>query len=35
MHPRDQNLFIIGPVEDTDPAALREITRGAPQKIVK
>ena len=35
MDARDQNFFIIGPVEYADPAALREIARGAPQKIVQ
>ena len=35
MDARDQDLFVIGPVKNADPAAFREITRGAPQKVVQ
>ena len=35
MDARDQNLFVIGAVKDADPAALREIACGPPQKIVQ
>ena len=34
MHTNDQNLLIIGSVENADTAALRQILRRAPQKIV-
>jgi len=34
MYADDQYLFVVGPVEDADPPALREITTGAPEKIV-
>ena len=34
MHADDQHLLVIGSVEDADPPALRQIARGAPEKIV-
>ena len=34
MHADDQHFFVIGPVEDADAPALRQIARGAPQKVV-
>ena len=34
MHADDQHFLVIGSVEDADPAALRQIARGAPEKIV-
>src|ERR1700733_7868190 len=30
----DQHFFVIRPVEDSDPPALRQIARGAPEKIM-
>src|ERR1019366_8052761 len=34
MDAGDQHLFVIGSIEDSDPPALGQIARGAPQKIV-
>jgi hypothetical protein len=34
MYSDDQHFPVVGSVEDTDPPALREITSGAPEKIV-
>ena len=34
MHADDQHLLVVGPVEDADPPALRQITGRAPEKIV-
>src|SRR5579864_371362 len=34
MDPNHQNLFVVRPVEDADPAALRYPLHGAPQTIV-
>ena len=34
MHADDQHFLVIGAVEDADPSALRQVARGAPQKIV-
>jgi hypothetical protein len=34
MHAGDQYLLVIGSVEDADPSAFRQITCGAPEKIV-
>jgi hypothetical protein len=34
MDAGDQNLFVIGPVEDADPSAFGQITGGAPEKVV-
>ena len=34
MHPCDQNLFVIGAVENTDPPALRQIAGCTPEEIV-
>ena len=34
MHARDQHLLVIGSVEDPDPPPFRQITCGAPEKIV-
>ena len=34
MDANDQHLLVIGAVEDADPAAFRQIKRGAPEKIV-
>jgi hypothetical protein len=30
----DQHLLVVGPVEDADPAALRQVARGAPEEVV-
>ena len=34
MHAGDQNLLVIGSVEDADPAAFRQVAGGAPEKIM-
>ena len=34
MHADDQHLLVVGTVEDADPPAFRQITGGAPEKIV-
>ena len=34
VHANDQHLFVVGPVEDADAAALRERARRAPEKVV-
>ena len=34
MHADDQHFLVVGPVEDADPPALRQVARGAPEKIV-
>jgi len=34
MHTDDQNLFVIGAIEDRDPSTLWQVTSGPPQKIV-
>jgi hypothetical protein len=34
VHSNDQDIFIIGPVEDANPTALWQVATGAPQKIV-
>ena len=30
MHSRDEDFFVVGPVEDADPSALRETGGGSP-----
>ena len=34
MHADDQHFLVVGSVEDADPAALRQIARGAPEEVV-
>ncbi len=34
MDAGDQNFLVVGPVEDADPPAFRQITGGAPEKIM-
>ena len=34
MHAGDQHLLVVGSVEDADPPAFRQITGGAPEKVV-
>ena len=34
MHPRHQALFVVGAIEDADPAALWERNHGAPHEIM-
>src|SRR5579863_5065286 len=34
MHTNNQNLLVIGTVEDADPAPLRKATRAAPEKVM-
>ena len=34
MHAGDQNLLVIGAVEDADPPAFGQIAGGAPEKVV-
>ena len=34
VHPHDQHFFVVGPVEDADPAALGQRLRRAPEKVV-
>src|SRR5271166_433902 len=34
MHAGDQDLLVIGPVENADPAAFRKVAAGAPEKVV-
>ena len=34
MHAGNQNLLVIGSVENADPAAFRKIPGGAPEKVV-
>ena len=34
MHPHDENLFVVGPVEDADPPSLGEALRIAPHEVV-
>jgi hypothetical protein len=34
MHPNDQHFFVIGTIEDADPAAFRQTAGRAPKKIM-
>src|SRR5271170_1723300 len=34
MHPNDQDLLIVGTIEDRDPSALRQISGRPPEKVV-
>jgi len=34
MDAGDQHLLVVGPVEDSDPSALRQVAGGAPEKIM-